>query len=76
MIDLEFKSILDLLKAFPDEATCVAHPEELRWNGNVTSPFDPTSTVYSALVVNTSARTLANILTFVQEHYLDQLTSL
>ena len=46
MINVEFKSILELLKAFPDEATCVAHLEELRWNGNVTSPFDPSSIVY------------------------------
>ncbi len=46
MINIEFKSILDLLKAFPDEETCSKHLEELRWNGNVTSPFDPTSTVY------------------------------
>lgn len=43
---LEFKSILDLLKAFPDEQSCINHLENLRWNGNVVSPFDETSTVY------------------------------
>src|SRR4051812_13283224 len=42
----EFKSIFDLLKAFPDEQTCITHLEALRWNGNVVSPFDATSTVY------------------------------
>lgn len=47
MINIEFKSILDLIKAFPDEQTCINHLEDLRWNGNVVSPFDPTSKVYN-----------------------------
>ncbi len=42
----EFKSILDLIKAFPDEESCIKHLEEIRWNGNVVSPFDAQSTVY------------------------------
>lgn len=42
----EFTSIIDLLKAFPDEQACINHLEALRWNGAVTSPFDETSTVY------------------------------
>jgi transposase-like protein len=42
----QFKSILDLLTAFPDEQTCINHLENLRWNGNPVSPFDPTSKVY------------------------------
>ncbi len=42
----DFKSILDLVKAFPDQATCMAYLEEMRWNGNVVSPFDETSKVY------------------------------
>jgi len=41
-----FKSILDLIKAFPDEQTCINHLENLRWNGVVVSPFDATSKVY------------------------------
>lgn len=41
-----FKSVLDLLKAFPNEKVCIEHLEYLRWNGNVVSPFDKTSTVY------------------------------
>lgn len=47
MISTDFKSILDLIKAFPDEQTCINHLEQLRWNGNVVSPFDPTSKVYN-----------------------------
>ncbi|MDB5263538.1 MAG: family transposase, partial [Adhaeribacter sp.] len=35
-----FKSILDLIKAFPDEQACIDHLENLRWNGVVVSPFD------------------------------------
>lgn len=41
-----FKSLADLQKAFPDEDACFAHLEYLRWEGNVESPFDPTSKVY------------------------------
>jgi transposase-like protein len=47
MINKDFNSILDLLKTFSTEQICINHLEELRWNGNVTSPFDPTSKVYT-----------------------------
>jgi transposase-like protein len=43
----EFKSIIDLLKVFPDEQSCINHLEHLRWDGNVISPFDETSKVYN-----------------------------
>ena len=46
MINKDFNSILELLKAFPDEQACIDHLEELRWDGHVVSPFDPTSKVY------------------------------
>jgi transposase-like protein len=46
MINKDFKSVIELLKAFPDEQTCINHLESLRWNGNVVSPFDPESKVY------------------------------
>lgn len=46
MIDINFKSISELIKAFPDEQTCINHLEKLRWNGNAISPFDVTSKVY------------------------------
>jgi transposase-like protein len=42
----EFKSIFDLLKAFPTEQSCIDHLERLRWDGNVISPFDSASKVY------------------------------
>ena len=42
----EFKSIIELLKAFPDEQSCINHLENLRWDGVVISPFDETSKVY------------------------------
>lgn len=47
MINQDFKSILDLIKAFPDEQTCIDHLEEIRWNGNPVSPFDADSKVYN-----------------------------
>lgn len=43
----EFKSIFDLLKAFPTEQSCIDHLERLMWNGNVVSPFDASSKVYN-----------------------------
>ena len=47
MVDTkDFNSILDLINTFPDEQTCIDHLEKLRWNGNVISPFDPSSKVY------------------------------
>lgn len=46
MVNIEFKSVRELLKAFPDEQTCINHLEQLRWNGNVVSPFDADSKVY------------------------------
>lgn len=46
MIVTNFKSIFDLLKAFPDEQTCIDHLTKLRWNGNVVSPFHADSKVY------------------------------
>lgn len=42
-----FKSIFDLLKAFPTEQACIDHLEVLRWNGDVVSPFDEDSKVYN-----------------------------
>src|SRR5580698_7686810 len=41
-----FASIIDLLKTFPDEQTCIDHLTALRWNGSVISPFDAESKVY------------------------------
>jgi len=46
MINLEFKSVIELVKAFPTQEICIKHLEQLRWNGDVVSPFDATSKVY------------------------------
>lgn len=46
MINQDFNSIFELFDAFPDEQSCIDHLEELRWNGNVVSPFDSNSKVY------------------------------
>ncbi|SCY58334.1 hypothetical protein [Flavobacterium caeni] len=47
MIDFkEFKSVSEVAAAFPNEIACMEHLEQIRWNGLVTSPFDPISKVY------------------------------
>lgn len=43
----EFKSIFDLLKAFPTEQSCIDHLENLSWAGTPVSPFDASSKVYN-----------------------------
>lgn len=43
---LKFSSILDLIRAFPDEQSCIDYLEQLRWKDGVVSPFDPSSKVY------------------------------
>lgn len=43
----EFKSIIDLIHTFQTEEQCIAHLEQIRWNGSIVSPFDPTSKVYN-----------------------------
>lgn len=47
MFNKEIKSILELISAFPTEQSCIDHLEQLRWNGNVVSPFDSASKVYN-----------------------------
>lgn len=39
-------TLLNLSDNFPDEESCIRYFEKMRWNGNVVSPFDPTSKVY------------------------------
>lgn len=46
MINTDFKSVLDLVKTFPNEQTCIDYLTARRWNGKVISPFDPESKVY------------------------------
>lgn len=42
----EFNSLLELITVFPDEQTCIEYLEYVRWEGNVISPYDPSSKVY------------------------------
>lgn len=46
MFTSEFKTMLDLIKAFPDEQSCIVHLEKILWYNGVVSPFDPDSKVY------------------------------
>lgn len=46
MFNDNIKSVIQLIKAFPTEQSCIEHLEAIRWNGNVVSPFDATSKVY------------------------------
>jgi transposase-like protein len=46
MIDKEFNSIIELLKYFPDEDSCIKHLEKIRWARGITSPFNILSRVY------------------------------
>ena len=47
MIDLgRFNSLIELINTFSTEQKCIEYLEQIRWNGDVVSPFDPTSKVY------------------------------
>lgn len=43
---MEFKSIFDFIQTIPNEASCIQYLEDIRWAGNVVSPFDVKSKVY------------------------------
>lgn len=43
----EFRSIFDLLEAFPTETCCIRYLEQLRWPSGPVSPYDPVSVVYN-----------------------------
>lgn len=42
-----FKSLYDLMEAFPDEDSCYSYLEQIRWPNCVVSIYDPTAKVYS-----------------------------
>lgn len=42
----EFNSVIEVVQKFRTEEICIKHLEAIRWEGNVVSPFDPTSKVY------------------------------
>jgi transposase-like protein len=43
---LNFSSILELIRTFSDEQSCIDYLEQLRWKNGVVSPFDSLSKVY------------------------------
>ncbi len=45
MIRIDYRSVLEIIRDFPDEQSCIEYLEETRWEGNPVSPFDPTSKV-------------------------------
>ena len=46
MLGLNFNSLFDLAETFDTEEKCIEYLEELIWNCNPVSPFDPNSKVY------------------------------
>ncbi|MFD0777807.1 hypothetical protein ACFQZF_04110 [Flavobacterium myungsuense] len=62
MINTDFKSISEIIKAFPNEQACLNHLETLKWNGIVVSPFDANSKVYVCKKTDTVAELQANTL--------------
>lgn len=47
MNTFEFKSLFDLLQAFPTEQSCIEYLELCRWKNGIVSPYDPASKVYN-----------------------------
>jgi transposase-like protein len=43
----EIKSVLELIKYFPDDLSCIIHLESIRWEEGIISPFDNNSKVYT-----------------------------
>lgn len=46
MFDTNIKSMLDLVRTFPTEQSCIDYMEQIIWAGKPISPFDPSSKVY------------------------------
>jgi len=46
MFNTNIKSMLDLVRTFPNEESCIKYLEQIRWAGTPVSPFDETSKVY------------------------------
>jgi transposase-like protein len=45
-LKFNFKSIIELINTFNTEQKCIDYLKQIRWNGNVISPYDSTSNVY------------------------------
>lgn len=46
MFNTNIKSILDLMKAFPTEESCIVYLENIMWNGTPISPYGKENKVY------------------------------
>ena len=46
MFDFKFRTLIELTETLSDEQKCIDFLEQILWNGNPVSPFDPTSKVY------------------------------
>lgn len=46
MFNKDFNSLIEVVQEFSTEEKCIAHLEELYWQGVPVSPFDETSKVY------------------------------
>lgn len=46
MFDFKFRTLIELTETLSDEQKCIDLLEQILWNGNPVSPFDPTSKVY------------------------------
>jgi hypothetical protein len=44
--------MVELMRMFPDENSCMDYLEQIRWAGTPVSPFDETSTVYKCKGTN------------------------
>lgn len=45
-MDFKFDTLVELIRKFPDEETCIKYLEEILWEGKPVSPFDALSKVY------------------------------
>ena len=45
-MDFKFETLIELIRTFPDEETCIKYLEDIIWEGKPVSPFDPSSKVY------------------------------
>lgn len=43
---IRYNSLIELIRALPDEESCVAYLENLRWGDTVVSPYDTEAKVY------------------------------
>ena len=45
-LNFNFNSIMYLINTFNTEQKCIEYLEQIRWNGNVVSPYDPDFVVW------------------------------